>query len=244
MWRRSLAIQPKDNEAFYREVDEELRREQMSGFWRRYRVAIIAGIVLLLAVIAGVLWWQERSAARAAEQGEALTAAFEDVQASKPAEATAKLDQLVAEGTPGYRAAALLSKAAIAIEGNKEAEAIAAYGQVVGDEELPQAYRDLALIRQTALEFDTMTPAAVVERLKPLAVAGNPWFGSAGELTAAAHLKAGKPELAAPIFAAMAKDRSLPETIRSRAVQMAGALGVDAVEEPQTDQGQTKEVQQ
>ena len=43
---------------------------------------------------------------------------------------------------------------------------------------------DAALVRMTAIELDTLPPQAVVDRLKGLAVAGNPWFGSAGELTA------------------------------------------------------------
>ena len=77
-------------------------------------------------------------------------------------------------------------------------------------------------------------PALLVP-LKPLAVAGNPWFGSAGEMVALAHLKQNKPELAAPIFAAMAKDKTLPESLRSRSIQMAGALGVDAVPADEAD---------
>jgi hypothetical protein len=86
----------------------------------------------------------------------------------------------------------------------------------------------------------------VIDRLKPLAVAGNPWFGSAGELVALAYLKQNKPELAAPIFAAMAKEKDMPASLRSRAVQMAGALGVDAIQtsEMTGDAAATKEVTQ
>ena len=81
------------------------------------------------------------------------------------------------------------------------------------------------------MELDTLPPQQVIDRLKGLAVAGNPWFGSAGEMVAAAYLKQNQPQRAAPIFAAMAKDQSIPESLRARAVQMAGALGVDAVTE-------------
>ena len=110
--------------------------------------------------------------------------------------------------------------------------AAAIYGRVAADAALPQPYRDLALVRQTAAEFDTLPPATVIARLTPLAKAGNPWFGSAGEMVGAAYLKQNNPKAAAPIFAAVAKDESVPETIRSRAVQMAGTLGVDAIPEP------------
>jgi hypothetical protein len=36
-----LAIKPADNESFYREVDEELRRDQLTGTWQRYGKWII-----------------------------------------------------------------------------------------------------------------------------------------------------------------------------------------------------------
>ena len=95
---------------------------------------------------------------------------------------------------------------------------------------------DTVLIRQTAAEFDSIKPELVVTRLRPLAAKGNPWFGSAGEMVAAAYLKMGKAELAGKMFADIGKDENVPETIRSRAVQMAGSLGVDSAPLP------TKEV--
>jgi hypothetical protein len=42
---------------------------------------------------------------------------------------------------------------------------------------LPEAYRNLGLIRATALEFDTIKPEEVIARLEPLTRPGNPWFG-------------------------------------------------------------------
>ena len=225
-----MAIKPVSNETFYREVDEELRRDQMAGFWKRYGRWMVAGVVLLLAAIAGFLYWQQHKQEKAAGQGETLIAAFEEAQARKTREATAKLDTLASEGTPGYRAAALVTKADMAIEAGNDAAAAQVFGQIAGDEALPEPYRNLALIRQTTIEYDRLPPATVVQRLGGLAKPGNPWFGSAGELVAIAHLRQNKPALAAPIFAALAKDQKVPRSIRSRALQMAGSLGVDATE--------------
>ncbi|MBO0749586.1 MAG: hypothetical protein J2O44_04015, partial [Porphyrobacter sp.] len=39
----------------------------------------------------------------------------------------------------------------------------------------------------------------------------------------------GKRELAGPLFASIAKDEDAPKSLRSRARQMAGTLGYDAV---------------
>jgi hypothetical protein len=41
----------------------------------------------------------------------------------------------------------------------------------------------------------------------------------------------GKNDLAGAMFGAIAKDEAVPETIRSRVVQLAGVLGVDAAPE-------------
>ncbi|QPQ54079.1 tetratricopeptide repeat protein [Allosphingosinicella flava] len=229
-----MAIKPADNEAFYREVDDELRRAQLTTFWQRYGKALIAGFALLLAAIGGYLYWQHRQEQEEAAHAEMLTQAFSDLQANKLKEAGPRLDQLAKEGSDGYRAAALLTKADIALSEGKDAEAAAQFKAVADNADFAAPYRELALLRQTAAEFDKLPPAQVIERLKGLAVAGNPWFGSAGEMVAIAHMKAGKPELAGPIFAAMAKDDQLPDTIRSRAVQMASSLGIDAV--PDSDQ--------
>jgi hypothetical protein len=58
------------------------------------------------------------------------------------------------------------------------------------------------------------------------------------------HFKQQRPQDAARIFAAMAKDETIPASIRSRSVQMAGALGVDAVQQADGKAGATKEVTQ
>ena len=48
-----MAIKPQGNETFYREVDEELRKEQLSSFWKRYGLAVIGAALLFLAGLAG-----------------------------------------------------------------------------------------------------------------------------------------------------------------------------------------------
>jgi hypothetical protein len=227
-----LAIKPRDNESFYREVDEELRRDRARTLWQRYGKLAVAGVVLFLAAIAGALYWNNQKQVKAGKQGEQLVSAFDDISGGNKAAAAGKLDTLAKADAPGYRAAALLTKADLAIEANNLDSAAAIFGQVAADQSLDEAYRNVALVRQTHVEFDKLKPQAVVDRLKPLAVAGNPWFGSAGEMVAIAYLKLNKPQDAARIFAAMAKDKQVPDSVRSRAVQMAGSLGVDAIEEP------------
>jgi hypothetical protein len=122
----------------------------------------------------------------------------------------------------------LFTRAALAIQENDAKLAIAKYAAIVADDDLPKPYRDAATIRQTALEFDQLEPQQVIARLEPLVKPGEPWFGSAGEMTALALVKQGKTKQAGELFASLAKDKSVPESIRNRSIQIAGTLGVDA----------------
>jgi hypothetical protein len=122
----------------------------------------------------------------------------------------------------------LFAAAAIALQQNDRKGAVERFRAVQNDSGLPQPYRDLALVRLTTIEFDQIKPEEVITRMQPLAKAGEPWFGSAGELTAMALLRQNKKAEAGRLFAAIAFDREAPDTIRARAVQLAGSLGIDA----------------
>jgi hypothetical protein len=122
-----------------------------------------------------------------------------------------------------------LTLAASMLQRGDNAGAAKGFAAIANNASLDQPWRDLALVRQTAAEYDGLTPATVIARLKPMAVKGHPWFGSAGEMVAVAYLNSGQRPLAGKLFAEIGKDEQVPESIRSRAVQMAGALGVDAV---------------
>lgn len=204
----------------------------MQSLWRRYGRWAVGAAVLVLAAWGGWIYWQHRQTEASGLEGEKLSQAVDDLQAGNADAATAKLNTLATSDNDGYRATAKMGQAAITLQKGDLAGAAKKFGEVANDTTLDQPWRDLALIRQTATEFDTMKPGEVVARLKPLAVKGSPWFGSAGEMVAAAYLKMNKPDLAGRLYGEIGKDEGVPETIRSRAVQMASALGVDAVTLP------------
>lgn len=223
-----MALPPDSGETFIREVDENLKRDQARDFAKKNLAWIIAAVVLFLGAIAAYLYWQNRQQEQAAEQSERLAQIFRQVGTPTERNVPAQLQELAADSDDALRATALFAKAAVALNNNDRAAALAEFTKIADDEGLPQAHRDLATVRRTALEFDTLKPEQVIARLQPFSQAGNPWFGTAGEMTAAALLKQGKKTEAGRVFAAIAADQQVPASIRSRAVQIAGTLGVDA----------------
>lgn len=226
-----MAIKPNDGETFLREVDEELRRDELKSFWQRYGKWLVVLVVAGLLGFGGWLYWQNRQEQLAGVQAEKLNAALDQLARNQPDAATPALKELAQADRAGYRAAAQLALADIAVQKGDLKAAATQYGAVAADTKLGKPFRDLALVRQTATEFDTLPAVAVVNRLQPLATPGNPWFGSAGEMVAIAYLRMNRPADAAKLFAAIGRDPAVPPTLRSRAVQMAGILGVDAVDQ-------------
>ena len=218
-------------DVFLREVDEAVRQDEMVGLFKRYGLLAAIVVAVGLLALAGYLYWDHSRKQAAGEVGEQFTMALDKLEANDLATADKELVGVIDKGGPGSAAAARLLRGGIAMQQNKPAEAAKLFAEVSADAEAPKPFRDLATIREIAIKFDTMPAQQVVDRLKPLAVPGNPWFGPAGELVGTAYLKQNRPDLAGPLFAAISRDKEVPETLRRRTRQMAGLLGVDAIDD-------------
>lgn len=223
-----MAVTPRDtDEAFLREVDEGVRRDQVASLWQRYGIAGITAVVLLLAALGGVLWWRDAQAKAAGVAGEDFSQAVTKLEVGDGKVARPVLDRLAKDGPKGYRPVAEMMQASDAVGGGDNARAIKLLDGIANDASQPQPLRDAALIKSVRLSYDSLPPATVVARLKDLATPGNPWFGIAGEMTALAQLKAGKLDLAKPLLIAITRDETQPPSLRTRTGQMAVAVGID-----------------
>ncbi|WCT72830.1 tetratricopeptide repeat protein [Sphingomonas naphthae] len=238
-----MALTPQSSEAFVREVDDELRRDQMANLWQRHGRTLIAAVVLFLAVVAGAIWWKSHRSAEAGESAEALSVALQDLstlsatpeaqKAAKEAEAKKKFAAL-ADASPAYSAAAAVAQAALLSQEGKDKEAAIAFRKVAADGKAPQPYRDIATIRAAALDFDRTPPADIIALVKPLAVPGGAWFGSAAEITALAQIKANQTKPAIATIRAIQKDATVPQSIRDRTARLAQSIDPDFVATPAT----------
>jgi hypothetical protein len=223
-----LALPPDTAESFVREVDDNLRQDQMRDMAKRYGKWIVAALILFLAAVGGWLYWQNRLQQRAIDDSEAMSKALDTIGEGNVKAGDEALKPVTESPVVATRASALLGRAAMALQQNDRKTASAIYGQVAADDDFPQPFRDLATVRAVSIDYDTMKPDEVIARLAPLSKPGNAFFGTAGEMTGMALLAKGDKAGAARLFAQIAADKQVPESIRSRAVQVAGSLGVDA----------------
>jgi len=217
-----LALTPHQTDALIREVDDAVRQDEILTFWTRYGRLAIGAIVLGLIAFAGWLFWQHHKQSQAEANSEQFATLLKSAQGASLDQAT--YDKVMASGSEAYKAEAQLVKAALSAGTGDVKGAIATYNAVIADPAALQPMKDAALVRKISLQFDQLQPQQAIDALKSLAVPGNPWFGSAGELTAIALLRLGKTQEAGTLMSSIADDPGVPESIKMRAGQVASML--------------------
>ncbi|MXO51095.1 tetratricopeptide repeat protein [Erythrobacter gaetbuli] len=218
-----------EQEALLREVDDAVRQGDFESFATSYGKPLLGVLIAGLAAFGGYLWWDNQNEQKMEAQSEALVVALDQLEAGNNAAALEKLNSMEGEGTAVI--SAKLLRAGLASEAGNDAEAVKLFGEVADDESAPKVMRDMALLRRVTLQYDDLEPAEVIAALKPLATPGEPLFASAGEIVAHAYLAQGKRAEAGALFGQIARAEGTPEGTRSRVLNMAGILGVDAVDD-------------
>jgi hypothetical protein len=207
----------------FREIDDELRRENLRRLWSRYSRYIIVGAALLVVIAVGIFAWRQHAASARLAQADRYTAAVALTRQGKDAEA-AKVFAEVANDTDGYGLPAAFQEAALLAKTGDRQGAIVAYDRLAAASSNAREYRDLAVLLAVMHQFPDGDPHAAIERLAPLTETGKPWRATALDITAAAKLQAGDRGGALEIYRELADDLTAPRELRARAAEMAAAL--------------------
>jgi len=207
----------------FREIDEELRRDNLLKLWSRYGRYVVALAVLVLVVAGGIVAWRDHQLSERRAQSTRYAAALSFVRESKNAEA-AKVFATVAQEGGGYADLASFEEAELLARSGDRKGAVASYDRIAVASELDPAFRDLAVLLSVLHDMPDADPQAMIDRLAPMTRAGNPWRPTALELTAAARLKSGDKSGALALYRSLADDLAAPQGLRARAAEMAAAL--------------------
>ncbi|HWL31430.1 MAG TPA: tetratricopeptide repeat protein [Xanthobacteraceae bacterium] len=151
----------------FREIDEEVRREQFMKLWERYGTWMIAACVVLVLAVAGWRVYEWRQAEKAAEAGAKFEAAALLANEGKTKEAEEAFARIAADGTASYRMLAKFREAGEQARQDPKA-AVAAYDQLAADGNIGRVFQDLATLRAGTLLVDTAAYADLKQRLEPL----------------------------------------------------------------------------
>jgi hypothetical protein len=211
-----MANDERQSDTFIREVDEELRRDQLKLLWKRFAPLIIGACVLIVVVTAGYsgwTWWQERKASQA---GDRFLEAIVKIEGGDRAAGEAELTAIAADSDAGYSALAQLRLAGEKAGAGAKEEALKAYDAVAAGTSVPEPLRDVARIKGALIALDTGDVAGAKERATPLNTGGNAWRHAAREVIGTANYQAGDLQAARDAFAEIQQDAQTPQDLWQR----------------------------
>ncbi|MCY1668118.1 tetratricopeptide repeat protein [Rhizobium sp. SL86] len=206
-----------DNDSFIREVNDELRSEQLTSFWRRFRPFIIGGAALIVLGTAGYRGYEYWHTHNASVYGDAFLSALNLAKEGKTDEALTALQQLEKDGGGAYPVLARLRAATLLSEKGDKAGAVSAFNAVASDSSVPQVLRDLAKMRAAWILIDTGTYDQVSAEVEVMATQNQALRHSAREALGLSAYKAGDMAKAKQWFQEIANDAETPRNVANRA---------------------------
>lgn len=216
-----------NTDGFIEEVTEEVRREKLYGYLRRYGWIAVALVIL---VVGGAAWSEYRNAQREAAAQAAGDDLLNALNIVDDAERTETISQLSVDGSGA--AVAELLKASALQEADDVAGAAAILNGLASNEDVPQMYRDLAEFKAAILPSDDS--ADRLANLERLAEPGQPFRLLALEQIAYAQLDQGETDAAVTTLQRIVEDAAVGRGLRERAQTLMVALG-EPIPEPQTE---------
>lgn len=218
-----------ERDSLLREVDEELRREQMQKLWERYNGIILGAAALIVALVAGYKIMESRRITAMEKAGSEFAQALKLADEKKSAEADKAFQEIVNNGTSGYAALSKLHLAGEAAKAGKTAEALSLYDSLGKDASADELLKSYAQLQAAGLRMGEADFTEMQNRLTPLAGDSSAFRVSARELLGFAAFKAGKYDEARKFLEPLLIDPKASAAIQERIKVVMGEIASSEV---------------
>jgi hypothetical protein len=205
--------------AAFQEIDDAVRQDELKAWWKRWGTWVVAGAVVVVVAVAGMVGWRQYDASRRAEAGSAYSATLAQI-GKDDAAARAALEKQAQDAPEPYR---FLAALAVAQMQATPAEQVAALQAVTA--KLPPELADLAVVVAGLRGLDAGKTDEVASQLAALSGPDRPFHLSAREVQALAAAKKGDVKRARELWEELVKDREAPNGVHQRAQIMLAYYG-------------------
>jgi hypothetical protein len=206
----------------FEEVEEDLRRERYSNFFKKYGLWLLGGLVLILAAVGGYEWYQSHSLKNAGVYADKLSEGQKLLESREFAAADTFLSDVAKSAPPAYKSAALTLAATAKLEQNDLQGALTKL-DAAADAARDPLLKDAARLKAAYVAADLQDFKAIEPRLEKMIKDAGPFSFQARELLGAEAFEAGELAKAREQFTFLASALDSPEGVRQRA---RGALAV------------------
>ncbi|MEL6411925.1 MAG: hypothetical protein AAFQ38_16160 [Pseudomonadota bacterium] len=209
-----------DSDSFIEEVSEELRRDQLYKTMRRYGWIAVLAVLLLVGATSFLEWRKSQAKAEAEALGDTILAALSLEESSERAEALGSIN-----APEGSARAVVTLLAAGETYDSEPAQAATRLLSMADDPTIPQAYRQIAVLKAVSIRESGLSVDDRRGRLNGLVPGGGIVRLLAQEQLALILLEEGASDAALQAFDDIAADAEATPSLRQRATQMITALG-------------------
>ncbi len=212
-----------NNDALFREVEEELQRERWEKLWKDYGTYVVAVAALIVALVGGKQWWDHHQRSIAEAAGLKYEEALALAASGKADDSDKALGELAQSGPAGYATLADLNLVGSYLKAGKTAEAVQLLDKVAAN--APDSLlASFARLQAASLEIGKADYSAVQNRLEGLTVDTSPWRLTAKELLATAAWKAGKNEEAKALLTGLLAEQGLSREAAGRVTALLASI--------------------
>jgi hypothetical protein len=197
----------------FREVDEDIRSDQLKRLWSKYSIVVIGLAAAIVVGTAIYVFLNHQRQSRAEAAGAAYAAAEALAKDNKSDAAAAAFDELAKSAPLGYHGLARL-RAAEERAATDRAAAVKALDALAADGALDSLLRDVARLRAGLLRVDEADKSELDQRFGPLL--NGPFRHSAREFLGLAAVKRGDFEDAGKWFDQIIVDPNAPQGLRQQ----------------------------
>lgn len=211
-------------DAFIREIDEELKNEKIKKIWDKYGLFII--IFVVVAVFAAVSFesfkaWQDK---RNQEMSDTFAYALNLQNQGRFAEALEVLTSLKDSDRGIYSDIAEMQLANLALEQDNTDNALKILGNIVANEDFNPQIRDVAVLKLASYKLNTAPAQEIQDLLAPLVAEQSVWSNTAKELLAMLALRDKNFEQAQKLYQEISENSKTADTQKTRAQDMLNML--------------------
>ncbi|MFK7876481.1 MAG: hypothetical protein AB8B71_11985 [Paracoccaceae bacterium] len=210
-----------DTDSFIDEVTEEVRRDRLYGYVRRYGWIAAALVVLIVGGAAFSEYRKAQTQAAAQDLGDAILAAYQNDDQNARAQALTA----ISSDNPSARAALdLIAAAELGANGQNE-DAAQRLNALAENGDVPEVYRHIAGFKALLAQSDSLDAATRRSAFEQFAVPGNPMRVLAQEQLALIAVETGDRDGAIETLQALTMDAEASSGLQQRALQVIVSLG-------------------
>ena len=215
-----MADSKSEDDIFVKEVEEEIKQENLLNLWKRFGKIIIGVVASFIICIAGFKGWESYDRNQREHQSRNYNNLINLLAEGSNKKAFLLLESMKATQVRSYSTLIKLINPTNLNSSGKRGERPVAYQEIMQNDSVEPIFRDLALILWGYDNLSRSKPPQIPARLARLNDSASPWRHSAREIIALSEKRAGNKEQARIILKGLIDDVTTPNGIRSRASEI------------------------